>query len=144
MESQIETIAQQRRPSKKHDTPLLQVPCFQLKDVDHEGWLNKLGGSGLTPRNWRRRWFVLKGGNLYYYKTAYDVSALGLVKLNGYSLQATQDSKKKFAFQLSKEGERTYYFIADTAEDMSKWMSLLESAALDSESESSSPEANGH
>lgn len=29
------------------------------------------GGSGLTPKNWRRRWFVLKGPHLYYYKTAF-------------------------------------------------------------------------
>ena len=47
------------------------VPCFQLKDVDLEGWMNKLGGSGLTPKNWRKRWFVLKGSSLYYYKTAF-------------------------------------------------------------------------
>ena len=31
----------------------------------------KLGGSGLTPKNWRRRWFVLKDKKLYYYKTAF-------------------------------------------------------------------------
>ena len=31
----------------------------------------KLGGSGLTPKNWRRRWFILKDKKLYYYKTAF-------------------------------------------------------------------------
>ena len=55
----------------KSINPSLMVPCFQLKDVDLEGWMNKLGGSGLTPKNWRKRWFVLKGGRLYYYKTAF-------------------------------------------------------------------------
>ena len=55
----------------KKINPSLMVPCFQLKDVDLEGWMNKLGGSGLTPKNWRKRWFVLKGGRLYYYKTAF-------------------------------------------------------------------------
>ena len=70
----------------------LMIPCFQIKDADHEGWLSKLGtlrgnlfnyrchfnmflpltgGSGLTPKNWRRRWFVLKGSDLFYYKTAF-------------------------------------------------------------------------
>ena len=33
--------------------------------------MNKMGGSGFTPKNWRRRWFVLKGGKLYYYKTSF-------------------------------------------------------------------------
>ena len=33
--------------------------------------MNKMGGSGFTPKNWRRRWFVLKSGKLYYYKTSF-------------------------------------------------------------------------
>ena len=57
--------------SSKKSNPALLVPCFQLKDVDHEGWMNKMGGSGFTPKNWRRRWFVLKTGKLYYYKTSF-------------------------------------------------------------------------
>ena len=59
------------RGSGKKANPALLVPCFQLKQVDHEGWMNKLGGSGLTPKNWRRRWFVLKDKKLYYYKTTF-------------------------------------------------------------------------
>lgn len=58
-------------PAKKSTNPALLVPCFQLKDTQHEGWMNKLGGSGLTPKNWRKRWFVLKERKLYYYKTSF-------------------------------------------------------------------------
>lgn len=56
---------------KKAANPALMVPCFQLKNADKEGFMCKLGGSGLTPKNWRRRWFVLKDKRLYYYKTAF-------------------------------------------------------------------------
>ncbi len=56
---------------KKSANPALMVPCFQLKNADHEGWMNKLGGSGLIPKNWRRRWFVLNESKLYYYKTSF-------------------------------------------------------------------------
>ncbi len=56
---------------KKSTNPALLVPCFQLKDTQLQGWMNKLGGSGLTPKNWRRRWFVLKDRKLYYYKTSF-------------------------------------------------------------------------
>ncbi len=56
---------------KKSANPALMVPCFQLKNTEQEGWMNKQGGSGLTPRNWRRRWFVLKESKLYYYKTSF-------------------------------------------------------------------------
>ena len=56
---------------KKSTNPALLVPCFQLKDTQLQGWMNKLGGSGLTPKNWRRRWFVLKDRKLFYYKTSF-------------------------------------------------------------------------
>jgi len=63
-------------------------PCFQIKNIEHEGWLTKqgtynhvaiptgdnasvTGGSGITPKNWRKRWMVLKEKKLYYYKTAF-------------------------------------------------------------------------
>ena len=57
--------------TKKTSNPALMVPCFQLKEASKEGFMCKLGGSGLTPKNWRRRWFVLKDKRLYYYKTAF-------------------------------------------------------------------------
>lgn len=30
-----------------------------------------VGGSGFTPKNWRKRWMVLKDKKLYYYKTSF-------------------------------------------------------------------------
>ena len=44
--------------------------CYAL--LAASGWLTKQGGSGLTPKNWRRRWFVLKAGAVYYYKSPED------------------------------------------------------------------------
>ena len=35
-------------------------------DQKKEGYLTKLGG---RVKNWKRRWFVLRDGKLYYYKT---------------------------------------------------------------------------
>ena len=40
----------------------------------HSGWLGKKGGSGITPRNWRRRWFVLKDDCIAYYYASPEVS----------------------------------------------------------------------
>ncbi|CAI8005502.1 Connector enhancer of kinase suppressor of ras 1 [Geodia barretti] len=111
--------------SSKKSNPALLVPCFQLKDVDHEGWMNKMGGSGFTPKNWRRRWFVLKTGKLYYYKTSFDVSATGIVDLTGYNIEAATDTKRKNCFRAVQEGMRTYYFQTDTSEQMLAWMQKL-------------------
>lgn len=112
----------------KKANPALLVPCFQLKDVDHEGWMNKMGGSGLTPKNWRRRWFVLKSGKLYYYKTSFDVTATGIVDLTGYNIEAASDSKRKNCFKATQEGMRTYYFQPDTSDQMLMWMQKLTEA----------------
>ena len=117
------------RLSGKKTNPDLLVPCFQLKDANFEGWVCKLGGSGLTPKNWRRRWFVLKDGRIYYYKTSFDISALGVIDLNGYSVEQELDSKKKNAFKISKPGARTYYFYTDTAEEMLRWMDVMTQAS---------------
>ena len=38
------------------------------------GWLNKRGGTGMTPRNWRRRWFVVRDDCVAYYYSSPDVS----------------------------------------------------------------------
>jgi len=105
----------------KKANPALMVPCFQLKNADHEGWMNKLGGSGLTPKNWRRRWFVLQGKKLYYYKTSFDISALGIVDLVGYTFETAPEMKKKNGFKACRAGARTYYFQADTSEEMIRY-----------------------
>eukprot|EP00731_Ephydatia_muelleri_P031901 Em0023g408a len=114
----------------KKINPSLMVPCFQLKDVDLEGWMNKLGGSGLTPKNWRKRWFVLKGGRLYYYKTAFDVSALGIVDLEGYQVESAPEMKKRsgFNFKLFKDESRTYHFQTENQEGMTRWIEALRKA----------------
>ena len=39
---------------------------FLQGDQKKEGYLTKLGG---RVKNWKRRWFVLRDGKLYYYKT---------------------------------------------------------------------------
>lgn len=131
--------------------PSLMVPCFQLKDVDLEGWMNKLGGSGLTPKNWRKRWFVLKDKRLYYYKTAFDVSAQGIVDLEGYHVESAPEIKKKsgFNFKLFKDDSRTYHFQTENQEWMTRWMDALKKAIGISGGDQSSPgpeasDRNGH
>ena len=48
----------------------------------YSGWLGKKGGSGITPRNWRRRWFVLKDDCIAYYYGSPEVD-IHLVYLIG-------------------------------------------------------------
>jgi hypothetical protein len=61
---------------------------------------------------------VLAGGLVYYYKSIYDIQALGIINLFGYKLEETNEVKKKNAFKAFKSDSRTYYFSTDTAENM--------------------------
>ena len=111
----------------------LGTACVSLSRPDCEGWLTKLGGSGFVPKNWRRRWFVLKKYTLYYYKDTHDTQALGVIKLPGYIISPADPTKRlhnKFGFKVSKDGERTYYLCADDAREMYRWMNALSLAAI--------------
>ncbi|XP_048590319.1 FK506-binding protein 5 isoform X2 [Nematostella vectensis] len=94
------------------------------------GHLLKLGGTGLTPRNWRKRWFVLKeDNNLYYYKHSKDTSPCGVIVLQNYSVSKAPESNKKHCFKLNKGGARCYHFSAASEADMKAWMVALMQAA---------------
>jgi len=122
--------------SDAHDffaSPVVETPCAALNNPSMQGWLTKQGGSGLTPKNWRRRWFVLKAGAVYYYKSPEDNVALGCFSLQGYLIMPPPPKKhmtNKFGFKIAGEGKRSYYICADSAEDMKAWMNALSLAAI--------------
>ncbi|EGD76575.1 hypothetical protein PTSG_07692 [Salpingoeca rosetta] len=113
--------------------PVVETPCSSLRNPSMQGWLTKQGGSGLTPKNWRRRWFVLKSGAVYYYKTPEDAVALGCFSLRGYLIMPPPPKKhmyNKFGFKISREDKRSYFICADSAEEMKAWMNALSLAAI--------------
>lgn len=52
----------------------VKPPPIPSGKVVYSGWLNKRGGTGMTPRNWRRRWFVIRDDCVAYYYSSPDVS----------------------------------------------------------------------
>ncbi|XP_056137252.1 pleckstrin homology domain-containing family A member 7 isoform X3 [Lampris incognitus] len=115
------------------------------------GWLYKQDSSGL--RLWKRKWFVLADYCLFYYKDSREESVLGSIPLPSYVISPVGPEdhiSRKFAFKASHTGMRsyiykqssvigsqaehggmrTYYFSADTQEDMSSWLRAMNQAAL--------------
>lgn len=121
-----------KKPSRSTSSILgdTNVSCKSLYPNACEGWLLKLGGSGLTPRNWRRRWFVLKGFCLYYFKTPQDSTALGVITLPSFNIATAAEIKKKNAFKASHKNTRTYFFIADSEDDKQRWMDKMLLASI--------------
>ncbi|XP_008065513.1 pleckstrin homology domain-containing family A member 7 isoform X2 [Carlito syrichta] len=113
------------------------------------GWLHKQDSSGM--RLWKRRWFVLADYCLFYYKDSREEAVLGSIPLPSYVISpvAPEDRiSRKHSFkavhtgmraliynsttlgsQAEHSGMRTYYFSADTQEDMNAWVRAMNQAA---------------
>ncbi|XP_061576796.1 pleckstrin homology domain-containing family A member 7-like isoform X3 [Cololabis saira] len=95
------------------------------------GWLYKQDSSGM--RLWKRKWFVLADFCLFYYKDSREESVLGSIPLPSYVVAPVGPEdhiSRKFAFKAEHPGMRTYYFSADTQDDMSSWLGAMNRAAL--------------
>eukprot|EP00727_Mastigamoeba_balamuthi_P012821 m51a1_g8161 putative p21-activated protein kinase (363) ;mRNA; f:67447-69230 len=69
-------------------------------DPEKEGWLNKRGH---IVKNWKKRWFRLKNGSLYYFKEKQDGAPKGEIRLKGYTVEAAsgpETTGKDFCFAL--------------------------------------------
>ncbi|KAM4624496.1 pleckstrin homology domain-containing family A member 4-like [Polymixia lowei] len=100
------------------------------------GWLNKKDSAGL--KLWKRRWFVLSNYCLFYYKDSREESVLGSIPLPSYNIlfcTPRECKNRKYTFKVVHQGMRSYFFSADTQEDMLGWVrALSQSAAMESDS----------
>ncbi|KAI8075922.1 uncharacterized protein B0P05DRAFT_546934 [Gilbertella persicaria] len=90
---------------------------------EHEGWLHKQSDKYKT---WNKRWFVLKGTNLFYFKSPKDVRMKGIINLRGYKIIVDETIHAgKYCFKAQHERERTFYFYTDSEESMRTWLKML-------------------
>ncbi|KAK4511887.1 Glyco_hydro_15 domain-containing protein [Mucor velutinosus] len=95
---------------------------------DMEGWLYK---QGCKYKKWNKRWFVLKGPNLFYFKSPKDVRMKGIINLRGYKVVPDETIQPgKYSFKAQHEEERTFYFYTDLDTSMKSWISSLMKATI--------------
>ncbi|CAN8298276.1 unnamed protein product [Cochlearia groenlandica] len=93
---------------------------------ERTGWLTK---QGEYIKTWRRRWFVLKQGKLFWFKDS-DVTRVsrprGIVPVAScLTVKGAEDIlNKQNAFEVSMRGE-TMYFIADTEKEKEDWINSI-------------------
>ncbi|XP_029384042.1 sesquipedalian-1-like isoform X2 [Echeneis naucrates] len=94
--------------------------------VDKEGYLYK---KGEIKTSYQKRWFVLKGNLLFYKDRQADRDPLGVIVLEGCTVQLCE-SEEQFAFSLvwSEPGLRTYKFAAEDQACQESWIKALLSA----------------
>ncbi|XP_043851580.1 LOW QUALITY PROTEIN: pleckstrin homology domain-containing family A member 4 [Dromiciops gliroides] len=110
----------------KRGSSLRRGPIPNLP-VHIRGWMHKQDSGGL--RLWKRRWFVLSGHCLFYYKGQQpEESVLGSVPLPSYSVPSRWPRGprgRRYTFTAEHPGMRAYVLAADTMEDLRGWLRAL-------------------
>ncbi|XP_052042451.1 pleckstrin homology domain-containing family H member 2 isoform X1 [Apodemus sylvaticus] len=90
--------------------------------LEKSGYLLKMSS---RVKTWKRRWFVLKGGELLYYKSPSDVirKPQGHIELSACCSILRGDNKQ--TVQLTTE-KHTYYLTADSPNILEEWIKVLQ------------------
>ncbi|XP_031211692.1 pleckstrin homology domain-containing family H member 1 isoform X1 [Mastomys coucha] len=91
--------------------------------LEKSGYLLKMGS---RVKTWKRRWFVLRQGQILYYKSPSDVirKPQGQVDLNSHC-QIVRGEEAQ-TFQLIS-GNKTYYLTAESPSLLEEWIRVLQS-----------------
>uniref|UniRef100_F1SA37 Pleckstrin homology, MyTH4 and FERM domain containing H1 n=1 Tax=Sus scrofa TaxID=9823 RepID=F1SA37_PIG len=91
--------------------------------LEKSGYLLKMGS---RVKTWKRRWFVLRQGQIMYYKSPSDVirKPQGQVELNSRCRIVRGEGAQ--TFQLISE-KKTYYLTADSPSLLEEWIRVLQS-----------------
>lgn len=101
-----------------------------------EGYLSKMGEKGLmsTKPDWSRKYFVLKGSEMFYYKSREDFEADPSKSIKNRPIsvaryvlrQISEKENPPFEFELRPESDeddrRMWRFRCDTVDEMKTWM----------------------
>ncbi|XP_040333406.1 pleckstrin homology domain-containing family H member 1 isoform X2 [Herpailurus yagouaroundi] len=93
------------------------------ESLEKSGYLLKMGS---RVKTWKRRWFVLRQGQIMYYKSPSDVirKPQGQVELNSRCQIVRGEGAQ--TFQLISE-KKTYYLTADSPSLLEEWIRVLQS-----------------
>ncbi|KAG5680729.1 hypothetical protein PVAND_010219 [Polypedilum vanderplanki] len=82
----------------------------------------------------QKRFFVLKGNLLFYFEKKGDKELLGLLLLEGCTVELSSDESQPYCFQLTfiTPGEnRSYYLAADNQQQLEIWMKAITCASYE-------------
>lgn len=103
---------------------------------DKEGWLWK---KGEVNKAFQKRYFVLKGNLLFYFERKTDREPIGVIILEGSTIELAEDDQERFSFKINfhsgggeqQKGSRIYHLGTEDHDTMEDWMKLLACASHD-------------
>lgn len=99
---------------------------------DMEGWLFKRGE---VNKAYQKRWCTLRGNLLFYSEKKKDRDPLGVIILEGCTVELAEEETEHFAFKLVFHGDgrtgRMYVLGTSSQLELEKWMKMLACASFD-------------
>ncbi|KAF2068734.1 hypothetical protein CYY_009944 [Polysphondylium violaceum] len=96
---------------------------IQLGEIVKQGYLTK---KGAMRRNWTKRWFVLKQGYLFYFKTSKDKKPKGIIQLLNVSVARSFYKPNCMAIRSAVDKEdREFLICATTQVELEDWISNI-------------------
>jgi len=92
---------------------------YDANGAEFEGWLTK---QSAWLKDWRRRYFILKGKSLFFCKSEYSAPH-GMIDLASCTTVKSADMKarKKNSFEISTP-DTTFLLYADTEKEKDDWI----------------------
>lgn len=94
-----------------------------LDPPDFDGYMTKCGG---RVTSWHKRWFVLKGSGLYYFKKKTDKKETGIIELTKESFVKKEPSKKpgKPCIAVGTTS-RVFFMYPETTNEQDEWIAVI-------------------
>eukprot|EP01137_Pigoraptor_chileana_P009819 Opistho-2@58629 len=90
-----------------------------------EGFMVK---KGHLRHNWKKRWFVLRGHNLFYFRQTKDTNTRGNIYLVGATVTRIRHRQKPYVFRIQTSNGVDFMFHASSESELEDWIVAVEKA----------------
>jgi len=104
-------------------------------EIIHQGWLQKQSKETGALKNWKLRWFVLKGNHLSYFcsPSSSSTPARGVIDLSDTTIiPCDVPEKGENCFVIRHPRRRDFYLQANDVDDLLTWLDCLKGATTTS------------
>lgn len=94
------------------------------KNIEKEGYLRKQSSN--MRKDWKRRWFALQDGQLFYFRSAEDLTPQHVVNVMICTVKEVTQSELQYVFEIISPQKRVYTLQARSEAEMREWMSMFQ------------------
>jgi len=120
-----------------HEIPPEGKKVHTDKKIEKEGYLRKLSSS--MKKDWKRRWFSLQGGQLFYVRSSKDLSPVHVVNALLCTVRPNHKTELELCFDLISPNKRVYTLQAESESDYKEWIDTFAASTESLMTDMSSP-----